>query len=1074
MVPLSPPLDPPILKGIKVHPDNPFRFDFILDQGDSSPVIPAKAGIQNQEQLKSEATRLIKYFFASLTIPEKDLWVNLSPYEKDRIIPQRFGLTEMGRDLLAEDYMLKQITASLIYPEDKIGKKFWKRIYAEAAKKFGTTNVPVNTFNKVWIVPEKAVVYENAKAGTAYVVESKLKVMLEQDYLALEKNSVIPMKSGIQNKNDINTLGSQIVCEIVIPELTKEVNEDKNFAKLRQVYNSLILATWYKKKIKDSLLEQVYADKNKVEGIGYGNSLPLEGIYQRYLQAFKKGVFNYIKEESDPMTQETIPRKYFSGGVDFAMSDNTTMKYIGGVMSVVNTLPDGSSNEAIVTVDMGQVSQKTSFADIWPIRDFKKTYQYLARDKGRTRISLAAGLVKTKAILEEGRTQFSDLNSLKERLLFLFPQYTDDIDQWAKTVKDQEPEEKDTIFIDDTLRIKLLDHFRQHADQIMAFAYAFDFLINSQEEENNNLEEAQNYLSYIDNLGHLEDQEIKRDVFKVIDELGAKYLLEPRQIKEIKKSVLVTKAEDSKDVNNRLKRRLTNASFLLNEFRKGKIRSLAVGPFKKNGPGVMEEIFKQADKLPYIAYEIAEGYLKNTNTSAFGAVTSKQHKHMVFIRPKDGRSGIIAEVGHLFWTYLAGTSITDSSVNETFDSLARIALGEKISYSKIGKRFFNRLKTLNIDKVYKNRIKKDAGLGLIYIWSHNFPEKPRNKTDALMQNPDLVRTMLIEILGSSQKVDLFPDIEIVPHSLGDYLAMRMVKKTGSPQKAIAVVKKMLESPDKGWLNDYEKFIIKFDKQADQAMANDPASLEKYRFKIQGDPEKIPNTEQIRELARNYGDLLTNILERTDNILQKKQPEYDQLEGIIDRWKEFQEKQNQSEDPVVRRFMRTINYHFVLEDRSSNNTDWDLPNRLVLFHLLRDGQIKENILENEQEKLRNLLIYFKYLREAKHIYIIKAIDTDGSIAEAIDPRPGLEGWSYKGKDTQAGEVKNTGGVDFNPDKMNLQVKVDSRFRGNDNGIKFLIDPDMLQQLQDAPGFVPVIINIQPLKNLHQFLGINATN
>ena len=94
----------------------------------------------------------------------------------------------MGRDVLAEDYMLKQITASLIYPEDEIGKKFWKRIYEEAYKKLGTTNIPVNTFNKVWIVPEKAVVYENAKAGTAYVVESKLKVMLEQDYLSISKH----------------------------------------------------------------------------------------------------------------------------------------------------------------------------------------------------------------------------------------------------------------------------------------------------------------------------------------------------------------------------------------------------------------------------------------------------------------------------------------------------------------------------------------------------------------------------------------------------------------------------------------------------------------------------------------------------------------------------------------------------------------------------------------------------------------------------------------------------------------------------------------------------------------------
>src|SRR5471030_1456407 len=185
MIHLSPEFNPPILKGIKVHPDNPFKFEFILDQGDSLPPV----GRVREGDLKQQAARLIKYFLASLTIPEKDLWVNLSPYEKDRIIPKSFGLTEMGRDLLAEDYMLKQITASLIYPEDGVGKKFWKRIYEEAARKYGTTNIPVNTFNKVWIVPEKAVVYENAKAGTAYVVESKLKVMLEQDYLALQKHT---------------------------------------------------------------------------------------------------------------------------------------------------------------------------------------------------------------------------------------------------------------------------------------------------------------------------------------------------------------------------------------------------------------------------------------------------------------------------------------------------------------------------------------------------------------------------------------------------------------------------------------------------------------------------------------------------------------------------------------------------------------------------------------------------------------------------------------------------------------------------------------------------------------------
>jgi len=374
LVHLSPEFNPPILKGLKVHPDNPFRFDFILDQGDNP-----------RAQLETESTKLIKYFLASLTIPEKDLWVNLSPYEKDRIIPHSFGVTEMGRDLLAEDYMLKQITASLIYPEEETGKKFWKRIYEEAAKKFGTTNIPVSTFNKVWIVPEKAVVYENAKAGTAYVVESKLKVMLEQDYLSLQKHSpVLPLAL----RNDVASVGADIVREIVLPELTKEINENKNFSQLRQVYNSLILATWYKKKIKDSILEEVYTDKNKIAGVGYKNSLNIELIYQRYLQAFKKGAYNYIKDDIDPLTQETIPRKYFSGGFDLAMTDSALKT--GNILSITHDghfmdAADDKAMDVSAVIDPQDVGlslsrniysngQSPGFADTEEIIDFLRRF----------------------------------------------------------------------------------------------------------------------------------------------------------------------------------------------------------------------------------------------------------------------------------------------------------------------------------------------------------------------------------------------------------------------------------------------------------------------------------------------------------------------------------------------------------------------------------------------------------------------------------------------------------------------------------------------------------------------------
>jgi hypothetical protein len=61
--------------------------------------------------------------------------------------------------------------------------------------------------------------------------------------------------------------------------------------------------------------------------------------------------------------------------------------------------------------------------------------------------------------------------------------------------------------------------------------------------------------------------------------------------------------------------------------------------------------------------------------------------------------------------------------------------------------------------------------------------------------------------------------------------------------------------------------------------------------------------------------------------------------------------------------------------------------------------------------------------------------------------------------------NTGGIDLTPANMNLQTQ------NAGEGIKFHLDPAVLQQLQNAPGFVPVIINIQPMNNLYEFLGLN---
>ena len=358
MLALSGAFQPAVLTGIKIFPDDPFRFDFIIDKGDA----PA-----TDTQVKTDSTRLIKYFLASLTVPEKDLWVNLSPYEKDRIVPEAFGQTEMGRDLLAQDYILKQITASVIYPDEKTGKEFWARVYAEARQRYGTTDIPVDTFNKVWIVPEKATVYEHKDA--AYVVESRLKVMLESDYLAESHADQVqlvpsPLWGGRGRGGDV---AKNILREVIIPILEKEVNEGKNFATLRQVYNSLILATWYKRKIKASIMGQAYVDQKKTVGIDIADKDEKEKIWQQYVAAFKEGAYNVIREEYDPATQATIPRKYFSGGIDWAMNGFATTHDAASlpqdkarlqvVEMSVKTADNGQGQQPLRIEDLEQVSE---------------------------------------------------------------------------------------------------------------------------------------------------------------------------------------------------------------------------------------------------------------------------------------------------------------------------------------------------------------------------------------------------------------------------------------------------------------------------------------------------------------------------------------------------------------------------------------------------------------------------------------------------------------------------------------------------------------------------------------------
>ncbi len=336
--PISKPYSPAIIRAVTVNPNDPFLFDFIIDKGDSN--LSAQA-------FEEETQKLVKYFLAALTIPENDLWVNLSPYEQDKMVSQVLGVTELGKDLLIQDYYLKQVTAALTNPNTETGKKFWSLAYAKAKELYGKADVPINTFSKVWIFPDQAVVLE--KDGSAFIADSHLKVLLAEDYYAIKKNldnqEIGTDKLSADKTQDINNFSAQIIKEVVLPEIEKEVNVGENFATVRQIYNSAILAAWYKKRLKESLLGKLYADQNKVAGVNAEDMESGDKIFEKYTAALKTGAYNIVKQDYDLSTQKIVQRQYFSGGVQLAASQAITYGQLttpASTAQAVATLPDAA------------------------------------------------------------------------------------------------------------------------------------------------------------------------------------------------------------------------------------------------------------------------------------------------------------------------------------------------------------------------------------------------------------------------------------------------------------------------------------------------------------------------------------------------------------------------------------------------------------------------------------------------------------------------------------------------------------------------------------------------------------
>jgi len=279
-----------VLTAIKLHPDDPFKLDFVF----------SGRNINNEKALQHEAEKQIGYFLSALAIPCSDLWVNLSP--KEQAIPPVLGDSRMGVAMLNDDYLLKQLASGLTNPNLDCGNAFWKEAENTAL------------LRKVWITPEKAEVYLNG--DTVTISQSSMTVKLEQG-----NNAALAFARNI------------------LPVLKEKVNFGDEFQRVRQIYNAVILATWFKGYVKGSAFNDAIRNSNLVDISKNTGAVVTQVVYDRYLNNVKKGTYNIIKNK----------RKYYSGGINVDV--RPVLRVARHVDPVISTLPTIDVDKYTVKID---------------------------------------------------------------------------------------------------------------------------------------------------------------------------------------------------------------------------------------------------------------------------------------------------------------------------------------------------------------------------------------------------------------------------------------------------------------------------------------------------------------------------------------------------------------------------------------------------------------------------------------------------------------------------------------------------------------------------------------------------
>lgn len=288
--------------------------------------------------IEDAVTLSLGSFFIGLTIPESEFWVNLNPWEPDRIIEKDLESTDVGRIMLEADLRMKKSFGKYEDPcESDIGEEYWKLL--EEKRKDLVKNI-VTKYNieernilfmpvtRHWIVPNKVDAYETD--NDIYIINATLSISSEPVYEHSKYNVINQNSLSNDAKQELDSAAKEygryvkeLEDKTILPLVVQDVNDDKDYSDLKQVYMSLVLAQWYKNKYRDEYGSSLFAnfiDSKDLSDLNTSSTWSAENIWRDYKKSFEDGDYHCWKNQTYKQGEYIITESnmYSGGGVDFS------------------------------------------------------------------------------------------------------------------------------------------------------------------------------------------------------------------------------------------------------------------------------------------------------------------------------------------------------------------------------------------------------------------------------------------------------------------------------------------------------------------------------------------------------------------------------------------------------------------------------------------------------------------------------------------------------------------------------------------------------------------------------------